>query len=60
MQKGSGGAHSSFYLEPAFQFAEHCLPEWQEPPVEMQKSELGHAITFRDFWKASGGGEIQA
>lgn len=60
MQKDFGGAHSSFYLEPAFQFAELCLPQQQESPVEMQKSELGHAITFRDFWKGSGGGEIQA
>lgn len=42
MQKGSGGAHSSSHLEPAFQFAGHCLPQGQEPPVEMQKSELGH------------------
>lgn len=26
----------------------------------IQKSELGHATTFRDFWKASGRSEIQA
>ena len=42
MQKDFGGAYSSFYLEPAFHAAELCLPQQQESPVEMQKSELGH------------------
>lgn len=27
--------------------------------MEMQKSELGRAFTFRDLWRAGGGGEIE-
>lgn len=41
-QKDFGGAYSRFYLEPAFHTAALRLPQQQESPVEMQRSELGH------------------